>query len=131
MASGLKNNGEVQILEDAMGNTQYEIGLYNDSADALGDDATVSDISSEPATADDYSRQTVSGFNVSLNANSNGEAVAPQVTFNVSSNTESVDAVFVVNTSTGELQFTSALQQSRDLSSIDNLVNNNTGIILD
>lgn len=131
MAAGLKNNGEVQILEDAMGNTQYEIGLYNDSTDALSDGATVSDITTEPATSDDYSRQTVSGFNVSLNANSNGEAVAPQVTFNVSSNTETVDAVFVVNTNTGELQFASALQQSRDLSSIDNLVNNNTGLILD
>lgn len=131
MASGLKNNGEVQILEDAMASTQYEIGLYNDSTDALGDAATMSDITTEPSTADDYSRQTVSGFNVSLNANNNGEAVAPQVTFNVSTNTETVDAVFVRNTSTGELQFTSALQQSRDLSSIDNLVNNNTGIILD
>jgi len=131
MTAGLKNNGEVQILEDAMGSTSYEIGLYNDSTDALGDSATMSDITTEPSTADDYSRQTVNGFNVSLNANSNGEAVAPQVTFNVSSNTETVDAVFVVNSSTGELQFASALQQSRDLSSIDNLVNNNTGIILD
>lgn len=131
MSNNLHNDGEVQILEDAMGSQQYELGLYNDSVDQLDDSSTLSDITSEPDNAEDYSRQTVAGFNVALNANDDAEAVAPEVIFNVSSNTETVDTVFVVNTDTDELQFTSSLDETRDLEPADNLVNNNTGVSLD
>lgn len=131
MTNALYNNGELQILQDALSSEQHELGLYNDSTDSLGESATLSDITTEPNTGGDYARQSISGFNVSLNTNDNAQAIAPEVTFNVSSNTQTVDSVFVVNTATGELVFTSGLQQSRDLSSIDNFVNNDTGLILD
>jgi len=131
MSNNLHNNGEAQILEDATGSTQYVLGLYHEATDQLSDDATLADITSEPDNAEDYSRQTVSGLNVSMSGG-DAQAVAPEVIFNVSSNTETVDAVFVVNTSTDELQFTSDLEEGeRDLQPVDRLVNNDTGLTLD
>lgn len=131
MSNNLHNNGEAQILEDATGSTQYELGLYHDATDLLSDDSTLADITTEPDNAEDYSRQTVSGLNVSMSGG-DAQAVAPEVIFNVSSNTETVDAVFVVNTSTDELQFTSDLEDGeRDLGPADRLVNNDTGLTLD
>jgi hypothetical protein len=131
MSNNLHNNGEAQILEDATGSTQYELGLYHDATDLLSDDSTLADITTEPDNAEDYSRQTVSGLNVSMSGG-DAQAVAPEVIFNVSSNTETVDAVFVVNTSTDELQFTSDLEDGeRDLAPADRLVNNDTGLTLD
>lgn len=131
MSNNLHDNGEVQILDDATGSTQYELGLYHDATDQLSDDSTLDDITTEPDNAEDYSRQTVSGLNVST-ADGDAVAVAPEVIFNVSSNTEVVDTVFVVNTNTDELQFTSELKDGeRDLEPADRLVNNDTGLTLD
>ena len=131
MSNTLHNQGEEQILEVALENQDLALGLYNESTDQLADNSTLGDITTEPDNAESYSRVSISGLNVTLNGSGDAEAVAPEVIFNVSSNTETVDAVFVVNTDTNELQFTSELDETRDLEPIDNLVNNNIGLTLD
>jgi len=127
--------------------TSVDIGLYNDSTDALGEGSDVGDLTSEPNTGGDYSRHTVtapSNFTFTFDGSNNFKYAADNQTFNVSSNSQTVDAYFLVINfqattgtlhddagATNHLVLTGALSQSRNLDEIDNLQVNEIGGTID
>jgi len=130
----LHNHGEeyMQDLVIASGDT-VDIGLYNDSTDALGESADIGDITTEPAGSA-YARQSdaLSGFTAS-SVSGNIQIAGTTQTFDVSDSTQTVDSVFVVipfqsdvvssdGSVTDHLFFTNALDQSYDLSQFDSTV---------
>jgi len=130
----LHNHGEefMQDLVISSGKT-FDIGLYNDSTDALGESADLSDITTEPAGAA-YARQSdaASGF-TATSSSGNIQIAGTTQTFDVSDSTQTVDSVFVVvpytsdvvtsdGGETDHLYFTNALDQSYDLSQFDSTV---------
>lgn len=112
----------------------FDIGLYNDSSDSLGDTSDIGDINTEP-TGSAYSRQSdaASGFSVSLSGG-DVQISGKTQTFDVSDSSQTVDSVFVVvnfssdvvssdgGTGTDHLFYTNALDQSYDLSSFSSTV---------
>jgi len=126
-----KQKTSIQQIVDI---ASWDIGLYN-SSDAISDADDMAAITTEPATADDYARQTASvpaDVTLTLNASSNVEFDVDDQTFSVSANTESVDSWMiiigftsdVVNGESGDnehLIMTGALSESKDLTDIDNL----------
>ncbi len=131
----LHQHGE-EYMQDLVINSgdTYDIGLYNDSTDALSDTSDVSAITTEPAGSA-YSRQSdaASGFTASL-VSGDVQIAGTTQTFDVSDSTQTVDSVFVVvnyasdlvssdgGTATDHLFFTNALDQSYDLSQFDSTV---------
>lgn len=148
MAANLTNVGEEwaqkQIVEQHS-KTSWSIGLYNDTTDATTDTSDIGDLTSEPATVDDYARQTVTvptGVTLSLDASSNIQFDVDDQTFSVGTNTETVDAWFIVvsfqsdvvnaeSSDNSHMVITGALSSSKDLTDIDNLTVQDVGGTLD
>lgn len=81
-------------------NLSYEVGLYNDSTNPLGpnsDPILSGDIGGEPDSTDSYSRQS---FVTSIEdfGSEWGLDNGADITFDTSTNTEIIDAVFLVAT---------------------------------
>jgi len=131
----LHNHGE-EFMQDLVidsGKT-FDIGLYNDSTDSLGESADTGDITTEPAGAA-YARQSdpASGFTAS-DVTGNIQIAGTTQTFDVSDSSQTVDSVFVVvnyasdivssdgGTPADHLMYTNALDQSYDLSQFDSTV---------
>jgi len=126
-----KQKTSIQQIVDI---ASWDIGLYN-SSDAISDADDLAAITTEPATADDYARETASvpgDVSLLLNGSGNIEFDVADQTFTVSANTETVDSWFivieftsdVVNSESGDnphLIMTGALSSSKDLTDIDNL----------
>lgn len=130
----LHNHGEefMQDLVVSSGKT-FQISLYNDSTDALGESADIGDITTEP-TGSAFARQSdaASGFSVS-SVSGNIQISGTTQTFDVSDSTQTVDSVFVIvnyqsdvvsadGSATDHLYYTNALDQSYDLSQFDSTV---------
>jgi len=112
----------------------FDITLYNDSTDSLGDTSDVSDITTEPAGGS-FNRQTASasGFTASLSGG-DVQISGNTATFDVSDSSQTVDSVAVIvtfasdlvssdgGTPSGHLFYTNALNQSFDLSQFDSTV---------
>lgn len=129
MPANLHDQGEQLILNAAFGSRTVDVGLYNDSTDALSDSATYSSITTEPTGAS-YAVQSVTGPTISLNSGTS-ELDLGNLSFDVSDSTVSVDAVYVRDSSTGDLIFTNIMGSTYDLSSIDTLDLSNAGMTLD
>jgi hypothetical protein len=63
MASILTDLGEEWMIKNDLDAVSVDVGLYNDSTDAIGDSNDIGDISTEPSGGN-YTRQT----NVSVSA---------------------------------------------------------------
>jgi len=99
MTQQLHNDGEIRVLTAGLQSRSVDIGLYNDSTDALADGAVYADITTEPSGSA-YAAQSATGTNsISLNGNSNGEAVYADQTFDTSDSTQSVDSCYVRDSS--------------------------------
>jgi len=130
MPANLHDQGEKALLDAYFGGRTLDVGLYNDSTDSLSDSATYSDITTEPSGSA-YSVQSVSGPTVSQDSNGVTEVDFGSLSFDVSDSTQTVDAVYVRDSSSGDLIFTNALDSSYDTSSIDTLDLSNVGMTLD
>lgn len=118
MAFHLVTNGQEQLTQNNLDGETVDVGLYNDSTDNPGVGATLADITTEPGPVNrEQSTLTlsVSGNFVELNGS--------QITFQVTSASANVDAYFLVNDDGNgdELILTGALEDTRDLSEIDEL----------
>jgi len=128
MGFNLVTQGQEQFATDDFVNTSVEVGLYNDSTDSVPVNGTLSDITTEPTNT--YGRQTAS---LSKSIVSNFLVLeAGQVIYDTSGSTQTVDAYFFVRpTGTGgELVLTGQLEDTRNLSEIDELQVSNTGFEL-
>lgn len=130
MATQLHTEGELFLLVGALDTTEVEIGLFDDSTDALADGATFDDITTEPS-GEEYAAQATSDNTVSENADGNGEIVYDDVTFDTSDSTQDIDAAYVRDSTSGDLLFTASLDQTYDLGSVDTFILSNTGLNLD
>lgn len=109
MVKGLYNNGEEEVLRayfDANFTppSTFYVGLFNDSVDALDDDAVMSDISTEPSDGS-YARASLdpsTDFTYSFNSANNFQAIATNAQVTVDGVTsQDVDAWFIADASTG------------------------------
>lgn len=118
MGTHLVTNGQEQLVQNDLDDEQVDVGLYNDTTDDPGVTATLADITTEPSSVSrEQSTLTLSdsgGF-VFLNGST--------VTFQVSSSSDTVDGYFLVNDvgNGDKLILTGALENTRDLSGIDEL----------
>lgn len=129
MAANLHDLGENLVLTSALGSRDMDVGLYNDGTDALTDGSTYSSITTEPSGAS-YAVQTSAGGTVSTNSGTT-EIDLGSLSFDTSDSTQTVDALYVRDTTSGDLIFTNLLDSSYDLSSIDTLDLSNVGLTLD
>lgn len=129
MAANLHDLGENLVLTSALGSRGMDVGLFNDGTDALTDSSVYADITTEPAGAA-YAAQGVTGGTVSTDSGTT-EIDLGSLTYDVSDSSQTVNAVYVRDSSSGDLIFTNALDSSYDLSSIDNLDLSNVGMSLD
>jgi hypothetical protein len=129
MPANLHDDGENLILDAALGSRNLEVGLFNDSTDSLSDSATYSDITTEPAGSA-YAAQSITGGTVSTNSGTT-EIDLGSLSFDTSDSSQTVDAVYVRYSSSGDLIFTNALGSSYDLSNVDTLDLSNVGMTLD
>jgi hypothetical protein len=120
MVDLLTNIGEEYVIENNTNGATIDVGLYNDTTDALGETSTLSSITTEPAGAS-YARQTDTVTT---------EQISGDFGFDTSDSSQTVDAFFVVinftsdtvagdGATTDHLVAAGDLSQSRDLSSID------------
>jgi len=142
MVTLLTDKGEFEILKEAYAGKEIRVGLYNESgtrgpayggeeADnevSVREGSTVNTVSNtEPDRSGSYSRQTKfvdvsnirrdAGFKLSNDLSA--KVLVPNVVFDVSDATRDVNAVFVVFGETGSLHFTCFLDETYDLSEID------------
>lgn len=129
MPANLHDQGEQLILCSPFGSRIVEIGLFNDSTDALSDSATYSSITTEP-TGSAYAVRSVTGPTVSLNSGTSSLDLG-SLSFDVSDSSQTIDALYVRDQSSGDLIFTNTLDSSYDLSQIDTLDLSNGGLTLD
>ena len=103
--------------------------LFNDSTDAISEEDDLADITTEPDDEETYARQDSLVSTAQLAGSGGGDwgySTDSEITFNVSDNTETVDAVgYVANftstvagdgSATDHLIAADGLTQSRDLS---------------
>ncbi len=99
MPYGITDTGGTEMLRTYFNNEQFQMALYDDSTDQLGDAASTADISTEP-TGSGYDRQTISFSDISVTA-SDGTAVAvvdiASQAFNVSDSTQNVDSYALID----------------------------------
>ncbi len=129
MPANLHDLGENLVLTAALGSRDMDVGLYNDSTDALSDSSAYADITTEP-TGSAYSVQTSAGGTVSNNSGTN-EIDLGSISFDTSDSTQTVDALYVRDTTSGDLIFTNTLDSGYDLSAIDTLDLSNVGLQLE
>lgn len=140
MTTQLHDIGEEFILDESFGggtgSTSVFVGLYNDGNDSLSDASDVGDITTEPSGSN-YTRQSVAldtGF--TIQDNGDWEAILNSVTYDTTDSNQSVDAYFVganfssddTGTSGDHLLFTGSLDQTYDLSSVDEFTLNDSGL---
>jgi hypothetical protein len=129
MPANLHDQGEELVLSTVFDGRTVDVGLYNDSTDSLSDSATYSDITTEPSGSA-YAVQSVTGPSVTQNSGTT-EVDAGSLSFDVSDSSNTIDACYVRDSSSGDLIFTNILDSSYDLSSIDTLDLSNVGMSLD
>lgn len=130
MTNQLQNSGETFTLNNDLSGVTYEVGLYNDSTDALADGDGYAAITTEP-TGSAYAPQTQGTVTIGLDTNSDGQITLDPVTFDVSDSSNTVDSVYIRDSASGDLLFTNAIG-SQDLSTKDgSLEVSNTGFSLD
>jgi len=112
MSFGTKDRGEEFIVkhlftDEVARPASIEVGLYNDSDDALADSADVADITTEPGDtnggdAGNYARLTYSfgttEFSSATDSNNDWQAVFAPKTFDLTNTTGVVDGFFAVIT---------------------------------
>lgn len=150
MADELFQTGEEFIIRSAgqdsslTPDSDLQLVLYNQSTDNLEDGSTVEDLTSEP-DGTDYSRQTVAldsaDITYELNGDGNFQKVFADKTFVVEDATTSVDAYAVIVTyesqvadstdNEEQLYFAAFLDQTYDLSNVDEFTLRGTGIAID
>lgn len=135
MSFQLHDTGEQYLIRTA-GNditpvSSVDASLYNDSTDALSESNDVADITTEPAGGS-FSRQSVScpgDLTLQYDGSTDYQKVLADQTFDTSDSSQTVDGYFIVvnyqadadGSSTDHLYFTGGLDQSYDLSSVDQL----------
>lgn len=130
MGYQLVNIGEELLMKNNMDGLSHDVGLYNDSTDAITDTDDLAAITTEPSGAS-YARQT-STYAVRDISGNWGFDNDSQLTFDTSDSSQAVDGSFLVHnfasvdagdggTAQDHLIGTAALSQSRDLSQIDTL----------
>jgi len=142
----LHDTGEEFLLdehfeESATKPASLTIGLYNDATDGLAEANDIGDITTEPQGGS-YARQTVtygSDFNNS-DLNGNWQSIIADKVFDTSDSSQDVDSFFVVVTfqsddkgdgsANDHLFFTGSLDQTYDLSQIDQLTISGQGVEL-
>lgn len=125
----LHDEGESLVLTQALGSRDMDVGLYNQSTDSLSDSSTYSDITTEPSGSN-YSVQTANGGTVSQSGGTT-EIDLGSLSFDSSDSSQSVDAIYVRDNTSGDLIFTNDLDSTYDLSQIDTLDLSNAGMQLD
>lgn len=147
MASALFDTGEEFIMdyvfeESSVKPASVTVGLYNDSVDSLVDSSDVGDITTEP-TGSAYARQTITFGTDWTNSKQDGawQSVMANVVFDTSDSTQTVDSYFVVinfesddkgdTGATDHLFFASQLDQSYDLTGLDEFQGSGGGVSLD
>ncbi|MCU4744504.1 hypothetical protein [Natronoglomus mannanivorans] len=126
----LHDEGELLVLGDAFDGRTVEVGLFDNSVDAIAEDSTYADITTEP-DGSDYTLQSVSNPSVYQNANEDAELDLGDISFDVSDATTEVDYTFVRDADTGDLIFTGDMEQTFDLGSLDILDLTNVGMTLE
>jgi len=145
MTTQLHDTGEEFIMDVVFRSgtltkpTNVNVGLFNDSTDALSDGSNVSDITTEPSGGA-YARQlaTLDGSDFT-NTDSGGDwqtTIADQ-TFDTSDSNQDVDAYFITvsfaaddegGTDQQHLFWTGQLDQTYDLNSVDSLTLSGAGL---
>jgi hypothetical protein len=125
----LHDEGENFVLTQALGSTDMDVGLYNQSTDSLTDSATYSDITTEPSGAS-YAVQTANGGTVSTSSGTTDIDLG-SLSFDTSDSSQSVDALYVRDKTSGDFLFTNDLDSTYDLSNVDTLDLSNVGMTLD
>jgi hypothetical protein len=144
MTTQLHDTGEEFIMdvvfrEDTLTKPgSVDVGLFNDSTDALSDGSNVGDITTEPSGGA-YARQSASLDSGDFtNADSGGDwqtTIANQ-TFDTSDSSQDVDAYFITvnfnsddaGTTADQLFWTGQLDQTYDLNSVDSLTLSGAGL---
>lgn len=130
MAAILTDLGEEWMITNNLDSASVDVGLYNDSTDAIEDSDDLSALTSEPSDGN-YTRQSgeaVSATDISGDWGIDNDGV---VTFDVTNTTGTVDSYFFVanfqandtddGSATDHLVLTGSLSQSYDLSNLDTL----------
>jgi hypothetical protein len=144
MTTGLHDSGE-EYEQRVAGNdlspvTSAELTLFNDSNDSLSDSSDVSAIT-EPSGGS-FARQSAAfpgDLTLSFNGSNNFQNTLADQTFDTSDSSLTVDSYAVVinyqqtadGSAADHLYFTGGLNQSFDLSGIDELVVSGAALILD
>lgn len=130
MAHILTDIGEEYVMENNLDGVSLEVGLYNDSTDAISDPDDLSAITTEPGGSN-YARQSDTFATASLSGDY-GFDNDNLISFDTSDSSQEVDSYFIVanfdsdvagdaGTATDHLISTGALSQSRNLTDIDTL----------
>jgi len=130
MASILTDLGEEWMITNNLNTVSVDVGLYNDSTDAIADADDVADITTEPSDGN-YTRQSNEAVSASDIGGNWGIDNDNTVTFDVTNTTGTVDSYFFVanfqaqdtgdGSATDHLVLTGSLSQSYDLSNVDQL----------
>lgn len=126
----LHDTGETLVLDSAFNGRDVEVGLFDNTVDAVSDSTTFTGITTEP-DGTDYGPQTVTGPTVSQDGSGVTTVDMGNLSFTVSDATTSANYVYVKDSVSGDLIFTNALDQTYDLGSIDTLDLTNVGMELD
>lgn len=126
----LHDTGETLVLDSAFSGRDVEVGLFDNTVDAVSDSTTFTGITTEP-DGTDYGPQTVTGPTVSQDGSGVTTVDMGNLSFTVSDATTSANYVYVKDSVSGDLIFTNALDQTYDLGSIDTLDLTNVGMELD
>ena len=148
MTTQLHDTGEEFIIrylhtEDISKPAGIEVTLFNDGTDGLTDQDDVTGISTEPSgsgfTRADASFGTTD-FTAEDNSSDNWQAVIVDQTFDTSDSSQTVDAYAVIinfvsndksdSSASNHLYFTGDLDQSYDLSGIDQFTLSGAGIAI-
>ncbi|MDB2225611.1 hypothetical protein PM023_13120 [Halorubrum ezzemoulense] len=125
----LHDEGELLVLDNAFSGRDVDVGLFDNTTDAIAEGDSYAAIGTEP-DGDDYAVQSVTGPTVTQDAGTTSVEMGA-LSYNVSDATTSVNYVYVRDSTSGDLIFTNALDQSYDLGSIDTLDLSNVGMELD
>ncbi len=125
----LHHSGELLVLDSTFTDRDVEVGLFDNTVDAIEESDGYADITSEP-DGTDYSPVTVTNPTVSQDGGVTTVDMG-DLSYQVSDATTGVDYVFVRDSTSGDLIFTNALTESYDLDPIDTLDLSNVGMELE
>lgn len=144
MTTQLHDTGEEFIMdvvfrEDTLTKPgSVDVGLFNDSTDALSDGSNVGDITTEPSGGA-YARQSASldsGDFTNSDSGGDWQTTIANQTFDTSDSSQDVDAYFIAvnytsddaGTTADQLFWTGQLDQTYDLNSVDSLTLSGAGL---